>query len=219
MEWNWEGRSLYNVAGFCKYIKTNLLVVLKEEGPRYNRDYNNDAIKRVNMVPLFGMSKDKEHMVRTRSSNGGVNTCFSCPPIFLFSFGKWQFIGQFLRKRKPSTCIQPLPMNPNISHTPCQSIKKDGIMTAHSMTQDVGSTLQAILAKLEKLNSVEWAMKNIEANLRERLDNFQTKANCGDNLLRNHSFWFIKLRLTQNKIHQRVWQNWTTIIVFIKLPD
>lgn len=33
--------------------------------------------------------------------------------------------------------------------------QEDGIMTAHSMTQDVGSTLQAILAKLEKLNSVE----------------------------------------------------------------
>lgn len=29
--------------------------------------------------------------------------------------------------------------------------QEDGIMTAHSMTQDVGSTQQAILAKLEKL--------------------------------------------------------------------
>ena len=32
-------------------------------------------------------------------------------------------------------------------------------MTALSMTQDVGATLQAILAKLEKLDSMESAVK------------------------------------------------------------
>ena len=37
------------------------------------------------------------------------------------------------------------------------------------MTQDVGATLQAILEKLEKLDSVESAVKKIEANL-EKLE-------------------------------------------------
>ena len=55
-------------------------------------------------------------------------------------------------------------------------------MTALSMTQDVGATLQAILAKLEKLDSVESAVKKIEANLEnlekrtQRLEDFQTTA-------------------------------------------
>ena len=49
------------------------------------------------------------------------------------------------------------------------------------MTQDVGATLQAILAKLEKLDSIESAMKKIEANLKKlnrtrRLEDFQTTA-------------------------------------------
>ena len=38
-------------------------------------------------------------------------------------------------------------------------------MTALSMTQDVGATLQAILAKLEKLDSIESAVKKIDVNL------------------------------------------------------
>ena len=52
-------------------------------------------------------------------------------------------------------------------------------MTALSMTQDVGATLQAILAKLEKLDSIESAVKKIEANLEnleirtQRLEDFQ----------------------------------------------
>lgn len=55
-------------------------------------------------------------------------------------------------------------------------------MTALSMTQDVGATLQAILAKLEKLDSIESAVKNIEVNLEnlekrtQRLEVFQTTA-------------------------------------------
>ena len=50
------------------------------------------------------------------------------------------------------------------------------------MTQDVGATLQAILAKLEKLDSIESAVKKIEANLEKlenrtrRLEDFQTTA-------------------------------------------
>ena len=50
------------------------------------------------------------------------------------------------------------------------------------MTQDVGSTLQVILAKLEKLDSIESAVKKIEANLEnlekrtQRLEDFQTTA-------------------------------------------
>lgn len=50
------------------------------------------------------------------------------------------------------------------------------------MTQDVGATLQAILAKLEKLDSIESAVKKIEANLEnlekrtQRLEDFQTTA-------------------------------------------
>ena len=55
-------------------------------------------------------------------------------------------------------------------------------MTALSTTQDVGPTLQAILAKLEKLDSIESAVKKIEANLKnlekqiQRLEDFQTTA-------------------------------------------
>ena len=55
-------------------------------------------------------------------------------------------------------------------------------MTALSMTQDVGATLQAILDKLEKLDSIESAVKKIEANLKKlenrtrRLEDFQTTA-------------------------------------------
>lgn len=50
------------------------------------------------------------------------------------------------------------------------------------MTQDVGATLQAILDKLEKLDSIESAVKKIEANLKKlenrtrRLEDFQTTA-------------------------------------------
>ena len=50
------------------------------------------------------------------------------------------------------------------------------------MTQDVGATLQAILAKLEKLDSIESAVKKIEVNLEnlekrtQRLEVFQTTA-------------------------------------------
>ena len=55
-------------------------------------------------------------------------------------------------------------------------------MTALSVTQDVGATLQAILAKLEKLDSIESAVKKIEVNLEnlekrtQRLEVFQTTA-------------------------------------------
>ena len=42
-----------------------------------------------------------------------------------------------------------------------RGVYKDEIMTALSMTQDVGATLQAILAKLEKLDSIESAVKKI----------------------------------------------------------
>lgn len=55
-------------------------------------------------------------------------------------------------------------------------------MTALSMTQDVGATLEAILDKLEKLDSIESAVKKIEANLKKlenqtrRLEDFQTTA-------------------------------------------
>ena len=53
-------------------------------------------------------------------------------------------------------------------------------MTALSMTQDVGATLQAIVAKLEKLDSIESAVKKINLeNLEirtQRLEHFQIKA-------------------------------------------
>ena len=42
--------------------------------------------------------------------------------------------------------------------------QEDEIMTAFSVTQDVGATLQAILAKLERSDSKESAAKKIEAN-------------------------------------------------------
>lgn len=47
--------------------------------------------------------------------------------------------------------------------------QEEEIMTAPSMTQDVGATLQAILAKLGKLDSIESAVKKTEANL-EKLE-------------------------------------------------
>ena len=55
-------------------------------------------------------------------------------------------------------------------------------MTALSMTQDVGATLQVILAKLEMLDSIGSAAKKIEANLAKlenrtrRLEHFPTTA-------------------------------------------
>ena len=55
-------------------------------------------------------------------------------------------------------------------------------MTALSMSQDLGATLQAILAKLEELDTIESAVKKIEAKLEsleertQSLEDFQTTA-------------------------------------------
>ena len=93
------------------------------------------------------------------------------PPIFLLSF--WQmavYFGQFLSKRKTrssassdeSTLLleikKPKPYSSPTHH-------RDKIMTAINMTQDVGATLQTILAKLEKFDLIESAMRKIETNL------------------------------------------------------
>jgi len=97
------------------------------------------------------------------------------------------FFGQFLTKRKTisSDSSDESSLSPEIKKTKPYSSPthhKDEIMTALSMTQDVGATLQAILAKLEKLDSIESAVKKIEANLEnlekrtQRLEDFQTTA-------------------------------------------
>ena len=99
--------------------------------------------------------------------------------------------GQFLSKRKTisSASSDESTFSPEIKKTKPYSspthqdkCQEDEIMTALSMTQDVGATLQAILAKLEKLDSIESAVKKIEANLEKlenrtrRLEDFQTTA-------------------------------------------
>lgn len=97
------------------------------------------------------------------------------------------FFGQFLSKRKTisSDSFDESSLLPDIKKTKPYSLPtyhEDEIMTALSMTQDVGATLQAILAKLEKLDSMESAVKKIEANLEnlekrtQRLEDFQTTA-------------------------------------------
>ena len=97
------------------------------------------------------------------------------------------YFGQFLstRKSRSSASSDESTLSPEIKKTkPYSSPKhhKDEIMTAVSMTQDVGATLQAILAKLEKLDSIETAVKKIEVNLKnlekqtQRLEVFQTTA-------------------------------------------
>jgi len=80
------------------------------------------------------------------------------------------YFSQFLSKRKTrssassdeSTLLleikKPKPYSSPTHHG-------DKIMTAINMTQDVGATLQTILAKLEKFDLIESAMRKIEANL------------------------------------------------------
>lgn len=97
------------------------------------------------------------------------------------------FFGQILSKRKTvcSASSDESTLSPEIKKTKPYSSPthhEDEIMTALSMTQDVGATLQAILAKLEKLDSIESAVKKIEANLEnlelrtQRLEDFQITA-------------------------------------------
>ncbi|KAK2557343.1 hypothetical protein P5673_020449 [Acropora cervicornis] len=64
-------------------------------------------------------------------------------------------------------------------------------MTALSMTQDVGATLQAILDKLEKLDSIESVVKKIEANLK-KLDN-RTRSDKTEALERTHQLYETQL--------------------------
>ena len=85
------------------------------------------------------------------------------------------FFGQFLSKRKKtisSASSDESTFSPEIKkNKPYSSPKhQEEIMTVLCMTQDIGATLQAILAKLEKLDSIESAVKKIEANL-EKLEN------------------------------------------------
>ena len=107
------------------------------------------------------------------------------PPIYLVCFRQMAiYFGQFLSKRKArssassdESTLSPENKNPKPYSSPTHH--EDEIMTA---TQDVGATLQAILAKLEKLDSIESAVKKIEANLEnlekrtQRLEDFQTTA-------------------------------------------
>ena len=107
------------------------------------------------------------------------------PLIFLFRFRQMAvYFGQFLSKRKTrssassdESTLSPEIKKPKPYSSPTHH--EDEIMTA---TQDVGATLQAILAKLEKLDSIESAVKKIEANLKnlekrtQRLEDFQTTA-------------------------------------------
>ena len=97
------------------------------------------------------------------------------------------FFGQILSKRKTisSASSDESTISPEIKKTKpyaSPTHHEDEIMTALSMTQDVGATLQAILAKLEKLDSIESAVKKIEANLEnleirtQRLEDFQITA-------------------------------------------
>jgi len=99
------------------------------------------------------------------------------------------YFGKFLSKRKTrsSASSDESSLSPKIKEKNKQysspTHHEDEIMTALSMTQDVGATLQAILAKLEKLDSIESAVKKIRANFEnlekrtQRLEDFQTTTN------------------------------------------
>ena len=62
-----------------------------------------------------------------------------------------------------------------------RQFQDDEIMTALSMTQDLGATLQAILDKLDKLDTIESAVKKIETKLESlerrilKLEDFQQR--------------------------------------------
>ena len=78
-------------------------------------------------------------------------------------FDKWRFFfGQILSKRKTisSASSEESAFSPEIKKIKPYSSPtrhEEEIMTALSITQGVGATLQAILAKLEKLDSIESA--------------------------------------------------------------
>jgi len=122
-------------------------------------------------------------------------------PIFLLCFGKWPIVSDnFLSKRKTrsSASSDESALSPEIKRTKPYSSsthQEEEIMTALSMTQHVGATLRAILAKMEKRDSLESAVKKIEANLENlekrtrRLEDFQTTAKKDDDLKREHFYW------------------------------
>ena len=130
---------------------------------------------------------------RTGSSNGGVKTCVAAARPYLCSVSaNGQFARSIFEQKKNYIFsifrrIYFLARNkkktkPYSSPTHQDKRQEDEIMTALGMTQDVGATLQAILDKLEKLDSMESAVKKIEANLKKlenrtrRLEDFQTTA-------------------------------------------
>ena len=98
-----------------------------------------------------------------------------CPPIFLLCF--WQmaiYFGQSLSKRKtrsPASSDEStlLPETKKAEPHSSPTHHEDEIMTALSMTQDVGAALQAILANI-KAN-----LENLEKRT-QRLEDFQTTA-------------------------------------------
>ena len=105
------------------------------------------------------------------------------PPAHIYALCRQManLFGQFLSKRKTISSAS----SDEIIHFFARNKKTQAVLVANasrqvsrgrnndssfSMTQDVGATLQAILAKLEKLDSIESAVKKIEANL-EKLEN------------------------------------------------
>ena len=94
--------------------------------------------------------------MKTGSSNGGIKTCVAAArPFFPLCFRQMAvYFGQFFNKRKTisSASSDEATLSPEFKKTKPYSSPthhEDEIMTALSMTQDVGLTLQAILAKLK----------------------------------------------------------------------
>ena len=99
-----------------------------------------------------------------------------------------ELFGQFWNKRKTissassdESSISPETKKTRPHLSPTQQ-QEDEIMTALNMSQDMGATLKAILAKLEKLDTIESAVMKIEAKLEsleertQSLEDFQTTA-------------------------------------------
>ena len=95
-----------------------------------------------------------------------------------------ELFGQFWNKRKTissassdESSISPKTKKTRQHLSPTQQ-QEDEIMTALNMLQDMGATLKAMLAKLEKLDTIESAVMKIEAKLESLEERTQSLEDC-----------------------------------------
>ncbi|XP_078356079.1 uncharacterized protein LOC144640896 [Oculina patagonica] len=98
-----------------------------------------------------------------------------------------EILGQLWNKRKTissassdESTLSPESKKTKSNSSPTRTEQDDEVMSALNISQDLGATLQAILAKLDKLDTIESAVNKIEAkleNLEKRtqtLEEYQT---------------------------------------------